>query len=467
MQYISTRGKTKKCGFVDAFLNGLADDGGLLVPETIPAISESELNGWRNLSYQELLLQILSYYVGDEIPREDLQKLIEQSYAGFRSAEITPLKKIHDSLYILELFHGPTFAFKDIALQLIGNLYSYVSRKYGKTINILGATSGDTGAAAIHGVKGKPGIKICILHPHQKVSRVQELQMTTVLDDNVLNLSVEGNFDDCQRIMKEIFADLDLKNKYSLRSVNSINIVRILAQTVYYFYAYFRLTKEGTDEKVDFCIPSGNFGNIYSGYLARKMGLPIGRLILATNENNILERFVNTGIYRPEGFKTTHSPAMDIQVASNFERYLYALLQEDADALAEAMKQFGEKGEIVVTPELLKTVQADFASRAISNEKCLETIKVYHDQYGYLLDPHTSCGVAAFEEVGSSKCITFSTAHPAKFDEAISQCGIDQHFPEEIAVLQDKPQRMKVVGKTKEEVLAGIVNFLGNPAPAK
>ena len=270
MKYISTRGNVSEIGFIDTVLMGLANDGGLLIPEKIPQIPAEKLQAMSQLTYQELAYEIISYYVDGEIPDNELKELVEKSYATFRHPEVTPVKKLKDNMYVLELFHGPTFAFKDVALQFLGNLYSYISKKTGETINILGATSGDTGASAIEGVRGKEGIRICILHPHGKVSKVQELQMTTVHDESVLNLAIEGTFDDGQRIIKELFADLDFKNKYHLRAINSINFARILAQTVYYFYAYFQVTKEADIKSVNFSVPTGNFGDIFAGYLQRK-----------------------------------------------------------------------------------------------------------------------------------------------------------------------------------------------------
>jgi threonine synthase len=461
MKFISTRGNVAPVGFIDTVLMGLADDGGLMVPEQIPVVSAQTLSSWRGISYQELFLKIFAYYTNDEIPYEDLKKMVETSYSTFRTPQVTPLHKINDSSYILELFHGPTFAFKDVALQFIGELYSYISKKHGEIIHILGATSGDTGAAAIAGVRGKEGIKICILHPHEKVSKVQELQMTTVDDSNVLNLSVKGNFDDCQGIIKDLFADLDFKGKYHLRAINSINFVRILAQTVYYFYAYLQLSEEDANKKINVTVPSGNFGNIFSGFLAKKMGLPIGKLIIATNENNILERFVRTGEYKPGDFKATHSPSMDIQVASNFERYLYYLLDEDAAKVKAVMDNFKLHGEIKINDELLAQVGRDFAALGVSNEQCLEAIDKYNKQSGYLLDPHTACGIVAtdtFQEEGEL-AITFATAHPAKFNESISLLGIEQQFPAPIAQLFDKEQHQVVIDNSEAAVVEQLKAF--------
>ncbi|ANE46529.1 threonine synthase [Paenibacillus swuensis] len=462
MKYISTRGQVAPIGFIDAVLMGLADDGGLLVPERLPQISQDTLQQWQKLSYTELALEVFSLFVDGEIPREELKKLVDDSYGTFRHEDVTPVQRIHDGLYVLELFHGPTFAFKDVALQFLGNLYSYISRRNNSIIHILGATSGDTGASAIEGVRGKEGIRICILHPHGKVSKVQELQMTTVDSANVLNLAVEGTFDDCQRIIKELFADVDFKHQYHLRAINSINIARILAQTVYYFYAYFRLVDQGVaEDKINFSVPTGNFGDIFAGYLAQKMGLPVNKLILATNENNILARFVNEGVYQPGAFRGTHSPSMDIQVASNFERYLFYLYSEDAATVSALMAQFKAEGRIAIEGEALARVQADFAAYSVENEACLDAIQGTHEQQGYLLDPHTACGVVAAERLTAAGEVTvaLSTAHPAKFDESIRLRSISQTYPAQIEALFNKPQFQKVVGGSNEEIKTELLGF--------
>ncbi|ASA25912.1 threonine synthase [Paenibacillus donghaensis] len=462
MKFISTRGNVEPKGFIDTVLMGLADDGGLMVPSEIPQVSAATLAEWRTLSYQELFLKIVTLYTNDEIPYEDLKQMAYTSYGNFRAPEVTPLHKVSDSLHVLELFHGPTFAFKDVALQFMGELYSYISKKRGEIIHILGATSGDTGAAAIQGVRGKEGIKICILHPHGKVSKVQELQMTTVDDSNVLNLSVEGNFDDCQQVIKELFGDLDFKSRYHLRAINSINFVRILAQTVYYFYAYLQIDGSA-DKQINFSVPSGNFGNIFSGYLAKRMGLPIRKLMIATNENNILERFVNTGEYKPGGFTSTYSPSMDIQVASNFERYLYYLVGEDSAKLSAYMSGLQREGSITVSGADLQRVQADFSALGVKNAQCLETITKYSGESGYLLDPHTACGVAAYEALGGpdETTITFATAHPAKFNEAIQLTGIGQEFPAPIQALFEMPQHQTLVDYDKAEIVRQLQAFYG------
>jgi len=461
MKYISTRGNIGEVGFIDAFMMGLGNDGGLLVPKEIPAVSAETMKEWAQLSYQELVLRIFSLYTSGEIADEDLKEMVAASYSTFRHPEVTPVRKLKDDLYLLELFHGPTFAFKDIALQFMGQLYSYAATKQGKKINILGATSGDTGASAIEGVRGKDGIKICILHPNGKVSKVQELQMTTVQEDNVLNLSVEGNFDDCQRMIKELFADLDFKSANHLAAINSINFIRIMAQTVYYFYAYFQVAKETGAKTINFSVPTGNFGDIFAGYLAKRMGLPVGKLILATNENNILERFVHEGIYMPGDFRSTYSPSMDIQVASNFERYLYYVLDENAEAIRSLMDDFKKTGKIVIDESALRKVQAEFAAHGVQGQACLDTIKQYKADTDYLLDPHSACGVAAVEKCAGAGEISVSlaTAHPAKFNEAIELCGIEQTFPEQISELFDKQQKQTLVDGELSSVVNELVKF--------
>lgn len=421
MKYISTRGGMEPCGFQDAVMTGLAPDGGLLLPEKLPNIGKN-LGEWKNLSYQELAFEVMSLFITD-IPSEDLKKLIAKSYSTFRTPEVAPLVPVGD-FQILELWHGPTLAFKDVALQFLGNLFEYILEQRGGELNILGATSGDTGSAAIYGVRGKENIRIFIMHPKGRTSPVQEKQMTSVLDDNVFNLAVEGTFDDCQHLMKSIFSDVDFKTKHSLGSVNSVNWARVLAQIVYYFYAFFRT---GADE-VQFSVPTGNFGDILAGYLAAKMGLPIKKLILATNENNILSRFFNTGTYSVGEVVPTLSPSMDIQVASNFERYLYYRVDGDSEKLTAMMKQFAQTGSLTVdgSDDL-------FAAGEGNTFQTLETIKKIHAETGYILDPHTAVGVAVaekFQTLENIPTVCLATAHPAKFPDAIEQAiGEAAHHP--------------------------------------
>ncbi|MCU0858230.1 MAG: threonine synthase [Pontiellaceae bacterium] len=395
MKYISTRGKTKPVDFLDAVMEGLAPDGGLLLPETLPQIG-SRLESWKNLSYQELAFEVMSLFVSD-IPAGDLKALIDKSYSAFRVPDVTPVIPVGE-FHILELWHGPTLAFKDVALQFLGNLFEYVLEKRGGVLNILGATSGDTGSAAIYGVRGKKNIRIFIMHPKGRTSPVQEKQMTSVLDDNVFNLAVEGTFDDCQHLMKTIFSDVAFKAEHSLGSVNSVNWARVLAQIVYYFHAFFRVQETTGAEQVQFSVPTGNFGDIMAGYLAAKMGLPVKKLILATNENNILSRFFKTGVYSIGEVVPTISPSMDIQVASNFERYLYYRVGQDPAKLRKLMSGFAKLKSLTVTGE-----DKLFAAGEANTVQTLKTIRKVYTQESYILDPHTAVGVAVAERFQSSE----------------------------------------------------------------
>jgi threonine synthase len=423
-------------GFLDAVMTGLAPDGGLLLPESLPDVS-GKLLAWSKLSYQELAFEVMSLFATD-ISSADLKALIEKSYSTFRAPEVTPVIPV-DGFHVLELWHGPTLAFKDVALQFLGNLFEYVLEKRGGELNILGATSGDTGSAAIYGVHGKKNIRIFIMHPKGRTSPVQEKQMTSVLDDNVFNLAVEGTFDDCQHLMKSIFSDVEFKEKHSLGSVNSVNWARVLAQIVYYFYAFFRVQENTGAERVQFAVPTGNFGDIMAGYIAAQMGLPVKKLILATNENNILSRFFNTGVYSIGEVVPTISPSMDIQVASNFERYLYYRVGQDAAKLRELMAGFAKNKSLTVPGS-----DALFTAGEANTAQTLAMIKKCYEQEGYILDPHTAVGVAVAEQLLGRACspsalrtagtavptICLATAHPAKFTEAIEQAiGVAAHHP--------------------------------------
>jgi len=442
MRYQSTRGGVSGLSFKDAVMMGLADDGGLLVPESIPRLGEGDLAALAKLAYPELAFQIISRFATD-IPAADLKSLIDRSYASFTHPEITPVVK-QDDLHILELFHGPTLAFKDVALQLLGNLFEYLLAERGERMNIIGATSGDTGSAAIYGVRGKQNINIFILHPHGKVSKVQELQMTTVTDANVFNVAIEGTFDDGQRIVKEIFGDISFKQKHALGAVNSINWARVLAQVVYYFYAWGRVLLETGAGQVNFSVPTGNFGDIFAGYIAQQMGLPIGKLILATNRNNILTRFVNDNDYSIGEVHPTLSPSMDIQIASNFERYLFYLLGQDSVALKKTMDEFAASGTISVSDAQFAQVRTDFASASIDNPQTLETIRDFFQQTGYTLDPHTATGVRAAQQLGDGKtpAICLATAHPAKFGDAVREAtGQGPEVPDSLQGIEGRERR--------------------------
>lgn len=454
MRYISTRGGMPKISFRETVFEGLAPDGGLILPEKVPNLSSEDLKRLSNLSYQELALNVFKYFV-DDLSEDTLYQIIKKAYASFRVKEITPVIRVGD-LYILELFHGPTWAFKDVALQFLGELFETLLIETDRKINILGATSGDTGSAAIYGVRGKKNIAIFILHPYRRVSEIQALMMTTVTDPNVFNLAIEGTFDNCQAIVKELFMDLDFKKEYRLTAINSINWARVMAQMVYYFWAYFRVTEKENTQKVWFSVPTGNFGDIFAGYLARKMigEERIEKLILATNENDILYRFVNYGDYSVGEVKPTISPSMDIQVASNFERYLYYLYREDPIKTKESMEKFKKEGKLKFNEKDIERIKKDFLSDRATEEEILKTIAWFYKEYKYVLDPHTAVGVKAaltFKE--SVPVVCLATAHPAKFPDTVSKAlGLTYELPEELKELYKLPQRYDVLPASTERV---------------
>jgi threonine synthase len=452
MRYVSTRGGVQGLSFCDAVMMGLADDGGLLVPETIPDVRD-DLPQLADKSYVDLAAYVMGHFI-DDIPTAELRSIIERSYETFDHPAVTPLVEVGD-IHVLELFHGPTLAFKDVALQFLGNVFEYVLTKRGGRLNILGATSGDTGSAAIAGVRGKQNINIFIMFPEGRTSALQEKQMTTVLDDNVQNLAIEGSFDDCQSILKTIFNDLTFKEAYDLGAVNSVNWARILAQVVYYFSAYIQL---GSPDRFEVAVPTGNFGNIFAGYIARRMGLPIHTLILATNQNDILHRFFTTGRYERGEVYFSHSPAMDIQVASNFERYLFFEFGQAPAKVREFMNDFSTTGVARINFNTFN-LDAAFRTGRISDQDMGATIAKTFEESGYLLDPHTAVGV----EIGLLKrrqevpLVCLATAHPSKFDEVIRQVipDIKVSHPT-LDLLKGLPER-----KTLLEGEVGVVkNFI-------
>ena len=414
MRYVSTRGRSTPLRFEDVVIAGLADDGGLFLPESIPDV-RADLDSWRGLGFVDLAARVMTYFI-DDIDPGVVAGLLRQSYAGFDAPDIVPLRKL-DDIHVLELFHGPTLAFKDIALQFLGNVFSYVLQKRGSSMNIVGSTSGDTGSAAIAGVRGKNAISIFIMYPDGRTSRLQELQMTSVLDPNVHCIAIQGSFDECQAIMKEIFNDLPFKAQHRLGAVNSVNWARLMAQIVYYVYATLALD-EGGRKRVSFSVPTGNFGDIFAGYLALKMGLPIDRLICATNENDILSVFFNTGVYRRGRVHQTISPSMDIQVASNFERFLYLRMGRDSARLCAFMDSFAKYGEAKL--EGAVPVDPNIVATAVDTRETMQTIADVYKRGGYVADPHTAVGIAAskrFRVEGPMVCL--ATAHPAKFPESV------------------------------------------------
>lgn len=461
MRYISTRGGIAPIPFMDAVMMGLASDGGLLLPQSYPTITREQLESWRGLSYPELAFEVISRFV-DDIPAGDLKSLINRSYATFTHPEVTPLVK-QNGVYILELFHGVTLAFKDVALQLLGNLFEYILAERNQTLNIIGATSGDTGSAAIHGVRGKKGISIFILHPYGKTSAVQALQMTSVTDANVHNIALHGTFDDCQVIVKELFRDLEFKEKYSLGAVNSINWARVLAQVVYYFYAWLRVTDE-TAAPVNFSVPTGNFGDIFAGYVAKRMGLPVDKLLLATNENNILTRFINSSDYSLGEVVATVSPSMDIQIASNFERYLFHLFAEDPVRVKGAFVELKEHGRISCSSDEMAIVQKDFCSVSVNQAATLQEIREFYSETGYLLDPHTAVGVKAALDLlpPDSSRVCLATAHPAKFSETVElSLGFQVPTPQSVKELFGKPTRCEIMDADIDKVREFLIAHIG------
>lgn len=412
ISYISTRGAPAK-NFEDVLLEGLAPDGGLYVPETWPSINVETLKG---LPYQDIAFAVMYPFVEGSIPAQDFEALIDKAYSNFRHEEIVPLHKLNDNLYILEQFHGPTIAFKDVALQLLGYLFDYVLKKRGRNITIVGATSGDTGSAAIEGCKVSDQLDIFILHPKGRVSDVQRKQMTTVHDDNVFNIALDGSFDDCQNMVKAMFNNAEFRAEMNLSAVNSINWARIMAQIVYYVTVCAKL--EGTPH---FIVPTGNFGNVFAGYCARQMGVDL-KLIVATNENDILTRFFETGDMEAKGVHPTISPSMDIEISSNFERYLFDLFGRDPVRLKEAMETFKNTKTFSVSADELETARKEFSATRVGKDDILQTIKTIYDTYNYILDPHTAIGVKAALDMNiTAPIIASATAHPAKFPDAVER----------------------------------------------
>ena len=419
MKYISTRGGGKPLSFEDVLLAGMAPDGGLYVPESWPSIDVSSLKG---KSYCEIAFEVMYPFVEGSIPADDFKDMIEETYGGeaFRNEDVVPLHHLKNNIYIMELFHGPTIAFKDIALQLLGRLFDYVLKKRNERITIVGATSGDTGSAAIEGCKACEQADIFIMHPSGRVSDVQRKQMTTVKAHNVHNIALDGSFDDCQNLVKSLFADEDFRKSVNLSAVNSINWARIMAQIVYYFTSALSL---GAPEKaISFVVPTGNFGNVFAAYSAQKMGLPIKTLGVASNQNDILTRFFESGEMKIDKSYETLSPSMDIQISSNFERYLFDLLGRDSMRLSEVMRGFKEDGEFVVSEAELKKARTQFKSSRADDEATLDLIKEVYETCDYILDPHTAVGMEGVNKLETNEpVVLLATAHPAKFPDAVER----------------------------------------------
>jgi len=458
LKYISTRGGGIPQTFEQVLLTGLAPDGGLYVPAELPHFSQEELASWKNLSYPELALKIVSPFIGEDIPAEALSKIVIESYAQFDHPEVAPLTKLAENDFMLELYHGPTLAFKDFALQVLGRILDYVLIKNDQRVVILGATSGDTGSAALEGCRHSKQVDIFILHPHQRVSEVQRRQMTTVVGDNVFNLAVQGNFDDCQSIVKAAFADQSFLPKESqLVAVNSINWARIMMQIVYYFSAALKVG--APEQAVSFSVPTGNFGDIYAGFLAKSIGLPIKQLVVATNSNDILHRFINDNEYSTTGLSHTLSPSMDILVSSNFERYLFDLFDRDSDTLIDFMSKLGQEPQ-QVSDEKWQQMRKSFSSARVDDAVTSETIEKVFNDTGKLVDPHTAVGIRAARDCNADPAtpmITLSTAHPAKFSDAINKAGLETpELPPHLIGLFEKKEHYTVVPKE----LAAVTEFV-------
>ncbi len=459
LKYISTRGRAPALDFEQVLLTGLAADGGLYVPQTLPAFGREEIAAMAALDYPQLAQKIITPFVGDCIAAEDMRIILADTYAQFRHNAIAPLVQIGTNQWVLELFHGPTLAFKDFALQLLGRLLDYVLERQHQKVVILGATSGDTGSAAIEGCKHCKNIDIFILHPHDRVSDVQRRQMTTVPGDNIHNLAVKGNFDDCQAMVKASFGNQSfLPDDRALVAVNSINWARIMAQIVYYFYAALALGAPA--RPVAFSVPTGNFGDIFAGYLARQMGLPIERLIIATNRNDVLHRALTSSTYGRQPLAHTLSPSMDITVSSNFERLLFDLYDRDGAAIADLMQRF-DLGDISFTATAMQRARALFSSHCVSDEQTCQQIASTWHQCGYLLDPHSAIGVhaaLASDVAAGIPLVSLATAHPAKFPGAVKQAGLDQEvaLPLHLRDLYERKERLEVLPND----LAAVQGFI-------
>lgn len=464
MMYKSTRGNMQPQPFSEILLEGLAPDGGLAIPEVIPRVSSNQLEAWRELNYAQLAFEIIGLFATD-IPSKDLQRITSAAYSvqNFNDPGIVPLKPLGSSMALLGLSQGPTLAFKDMAMQFLGHMFEYVLNKRNATINILGATSGDTGSAAEYALRGKQGVNVFMLSPQGRMSSFQRAQMYSLQDPNIHNIAVNGVFDDCQDIVKHLSADLAFKEKYNIGAVNSINWGRIAAQIVYYFWGWLRATTS-PDQQVSFAVPTGNFGNILAGHFAREMGLPIKKLVLATNENNVLEEFFTTGIYRPRSSDQTHatsSPSMDISKASNFERFVYYLLNQNADSVRVMWSTLEKEGFFNLS-HLLPVFEErfGFVAGASTNNDRLNTIKTLYETANVLIDPHTADGVHVAKnhvEPGVPMLI-LETALPAKFAEFIQEAvGIEPPVPEHLQSLHSLPQRVVNMEFDAEQVREYII----------
>jgi len=455
MKYLSTRNNNLDFSFFEILFQGLSKDGGLFLPHEWPLL---DINSLKNKTYEELAIEVIHPYVSDEISKNDLKKIIDDSYKHFSNPKIAPVTRIEQNKYILELFYGPTFAFKDYALQFLGNLFTYALPKASKKLTVLGATSGDTGSAAIHAFRGKQDINVFILHPHNRVSDVQRRQMTTVQDDNIFNIAIKGNFDDCQKIVKELFIDDELQQHTSLTAINSINWARLMAQVVYYFWAYLQID----EQEINFIVPSGNFGNVFSANVAKKMGLPINQLHITTNQNDILHSSIKNGLMKKNVVTQTYSPSMDIQVSSNFERQLFESSGRDSKTINNIFHEFSKNNLYRFDKKIQHDLQSNYSTTAVSNDETLNAIKQIKQKYNYLADPHTSTGLyALLEKDANLPWVSLACAHPAKFGNAIEKAtGEPPLLPKDLSKLFDKEEKMTILDNNKDILKSLILKNL-------
>ena len=457
MEYISTRNNQKIFTFKDIFLKGLADDGGLFIPKSVKPFSKEEINNFKNLSYNDLAAEIINPFIGDFMSKDDLISLISKSYSNFRTKNVVNINKL-GNLKVLELFHGPTLAFKDIAMQLIGNFYEHHLNFEQKKINIVVATSGDTGAAAIDALKGKKNLNVFVLHPNNRISPVQRKLMTTCEASNVFNIAIQGNFDDCQNLVKAMFNDEKFSKSINMSGVNSINWARIIAQAVYYFYAYFKV---GNGQPLSFSVPTGNFGDIYAGYLAKKLGLPIDKLVVATNKNDILHRAISGGDYSQKKVMETNTPSMDIQIASNFERLLYDVKDCNSEVTKDLMSKIKNNTYKIDTEDLGK-IQKNFISEMLDENETIEMIKKINDEHQTVIDPHTAVGIGAVKKLGIEKnCVVLSTAHPCKFPKAIEDAiSKTENLPNSLKYVNERKEKFELLSNDIQKVKKYVMNSI-------
>ncbi len=461
MEYISTRNTQKVFSFKDAFLKGLAPDGGLFIPKKIPFYSSIELEKLKNLSYRELASKIILKFCSDEFNEDEIKNLINNSYKEFRTKDVVSITKL-GKVNLLELFHGPTLAFKDIAMHVIGNMYEKILNKYNLKVNIIVATSGDTGAAAISAIKDRKNMKIFVLHPENKISEIQRKFMTTVDSSNVFNISVASNFDECQKFVKLMFANKAFNKKINMSGVNSINWSRIVIQIVYYFFSYFKIATK--NEKINYSVPTGNFGDIYAGYIAKKMGLPINKLIVATNSNDILKRVINTGVYKPSKVVHTNSPSMDIQIASNFERLVFDLCSCNSDRIIKLMNDLNKISEFKLEENELEKINKDFCSESLTAEETKSVIKDLYKKEKVVIDPHTAVAIGAVNKLSiKGKTIILATAHPSKFSNTVMEAtGIKSNLPENLKNILLKKEKYEKFPKDLEKIQNYILHKCNN-----